>query len=81
MSYLSPGRLLPEGFFDRECARAVAGIAFYVAAGLLRYLVAPSVALVIFFGLSVFYGFTSQGLHGLPAIVRRARSRRRSTGH
>ena len=70
-----------EAFFDRECIRAVAGIALYVAAGLLGYLIAPSVALVIFFGLPVFYGFTSEGLHELPAIVRRSRSRRRSTGH
>ena len=70
-----------EAFFARECTRAVAGIVLYLAAGLLGYLVAPSVALVIFFGLPVFYGFTSQGLHELPAIVRRSRSRRRSTGH
>lgn len=51
-----------EGFFARESVRAWAGVTLYAAAGVLGYLVAPPVALVIFFALPVFYGATSHGL-------------------
>ncbi|MGH3926417.1 MAG: TMEM175 family protein [Pseudonocardiaceae bacterium] len=55
-----------EGFFRRECTRAWAGIAGYVAAGVLGVLLVPLVGFVIFLCLTVFYGFTSHGLARLP---------------
>lgn len=60
-----------EEFFPRERTRALAGVALYVAAGALGYLVAPWVALVIFLALPIFYGITSEGLYGLTATPRR----------
>ena len=60
-----------EGFFPRERTRALAGVALYVTAGVLGYLIAPAVALVIFLALPVFYAITSEGLYELPAVVRR----------
>jgi uncharacterized membrane protein len=63
------------GFFPRERIRAWAGIALYVAAGTLGYLVAPAVALVIFLALPIFFGLTSEGLDAVPAVRRRHRSR------
>ncbi len=49
-----------EGFFRKERTRAWIGVALYVVAGLIGYIV-PPVALAIFFALAVFYGFTSEG--------------------
>jgi hypothetical protein len=70
-----------EGFFNRECTRTRTGVLLYLAGGLLGYLVAPTVALVIFLCLPIFYGITSHGLHELPVLVRRRRSRRRFSGN
>ncbi|MDC4203930.1 MAG: hypothetical protein MPW17_18615 [Candidatus Manganitrophus sp.] len=46
-------------------------MAFYSAAGLLGYLITPSVALAIFLILPIFYGLTSEGLYELPAFGHR----------
>lgn len=53
--------------------RALLGIVSYGGAGLLGFLVSPLIALVIFVCLPVFYGLTSEGLRGAPAITRRRR--------
>jgi uncharacterized membrane protein len=60
-----------KGYFPRERTRALAGIALYVAAGVLGYLVTPPIALVIFLALPIFYGVTSEGLYMLSAAARR----------
>ena len=61
-----------DDFFPRERTRAWVGVAFYIAAGVIGYFVAAWVALMIFLALPVFYGITSEGLYGLPGVVRRA---------
>jgi uncharacterized membrane protein len=48
-------------FFKGETKRAWAGVALYAAAGVLGYLVAPWIGLVIFLVVPVFYGMTSHG--------------------
>jgi uncharacterized membrane protein len=54
-------------FFAAESTRAWIGVVFYVIAGILGYVITPSVALIIFFILPVFYGVTSHGLNLLLA--------------
>lgn len=44
---------------------------FYAVAGVLGYLAAPPIALVIFLALPIFYAITSQGLYELPVVKRR----------
>lgn len=51
-----------EGFFQQERTRAWVGVALYVIAGVIGSVIAPTIALTIFFALAVFYGFTSEGL-------------------
>jgi hypothetical protein len=53
----------------------VGGALLYLAAGVSGALLAPSVALVIFLILPLFYGITSHGLTHAPSPVRRALSR------
>lgn len=60
-----------EGFFNGERTRAGVGMVLYATAGVLGYLAAPPIALVIFLALPVFYAITSQGLYELPAVRRR----------
>jgi uncharacterized membrane protein len=61
------------GFFPGERTRALIGVALYAAAGVLGYVVAPSIALVVFLALPIFYGVTSEGLYAMPTMVRRPR--------
>ena len=51
-----------ENFFARLTARAWAGVPLYAIAGALGYLATPTVALVIFVALPIFYGLMSLGL-------------------
>jgi hypothetical protein len=62
-----------QGFFPGERTRALIGVALYAAAGVLGYMVAPSIALAVFLALPIFYGITSEGLYELPTMVRRHR--------
>lgn len=62
---------VPKGYFPAERTRALTGVAIYSAAGLLGYLITPSVALAIFLILPIFYGLTSEGLYELPAFGHR----------
>jgi uncharacterized membrane protein len=55
-----------EWFLAAERNRAFAGIMLYAAAGVLGYLVAPVIALVIFLVVPTFYGITSEGLFERP---------------
>jgi uncharacterized membrane protein len=48
-------------FFPRERHRALLGVALYVFAGMVGWF-SPTLALVIFLALPVFYGITSEGL-------------------
>jgi hypothetical protein len=54
---------------------ALGGALLYLAAGVSGALLAPSVVLVIFLILPLFYGITSYGLTHAPSPVRRALSR------
>jgi uncharacterized membrane protein len=55
-----------ELFFAAERNRAFVGIMLYATAGVLGYLVAPVIALVIFLVVPTFYGVTSEGLFERP---------------
>jgi TMEM175 potassium channel family protein len=69
------GELVAEGvdvrFFPAERLRALIGIALYVVAGVLGYLVVPLISLAIFVAVPVFYGVTSSGLYQLRSVVHR----------
>jgi uncharacterized membrane protein len=49
-------------FFPKERFRATLGIILYAIAGVAGWLSTPKIALLIFLGLPVFYGITSEGL-------------------
>jgi uncharacterized membrane protein len=49
-------------FFPRERHRAVLGVVLYALAGMTWWLYSPTIALVIFLALPIFYGATSEGL-------------------
>ncbi len=49
-------------FFPKERHRAVLGVALYAAAGVIGWVYAPKLALMIFLALPIFYGITSEGL-------------------
>jgi hypothetical protein len=51
-----------EGLFQQERTRAWIRAALYIIAGVIGCVIAPPIALTIFFALAVFYGFTSEGL-------------------
>lgn len=50
--------------------RGLLGIVSYGGAAIVGYLVSPVIALIIYVVLPVFYALTSEGLSGMPAIVR-----------
>jgi uncharacterized membrane protein len=66
-----------EGFFDRECTRALIGVVGYLVAGVAGLVLTPYVSLVVFFLLPAFYGVTSQGLSELHDVLQRRPFRRR----
>ena len=70
-------------FFRNECRRAALGCGLYLLAGFAGCLLAPVVALVVFFLIPAFYGVTSQGMAELHDAFRRrpANRRRRSDAH
>lgn len=49
-------------FFPQERHRALLGVVLYALAGLIGWAFSPSLALLIFLALPVFYGITSEGL-------------------
>ena len=49
-------------YFPQERHRALLGVVLYALAGLIGWAYSPSVALLIFLALPVFYGITSEGL-------------------
>ena len=64
-------------FFPQERHRAVLGFVLYALAGITGWFYSPTLALVIFLALPVFYGITSEGLIETPAgLLRRLGSRR-----
>ncbi|MFI6760116.1 TMEM175 family protein [Micromonospora sp. NPDC050417] len=78
--YLTKHRdLVEEGVHDRffpvERVRALVGVIFYVAGGVVGYLVVPLVGLVIFIVLPLFYGITSVGLYYASPVARRVSDR------
>jgi uncharacterized membrane protein len=68
LHHASDGKLL-----RMDGLRGLLGIVSYGGAAVLGYVVSPLAALVIFVCLPVFYGLTSEGLQGAPAIARRGR--------
>ncbi|MEU4475570.1 TMEM175 family protein [Micromonospora sp. NPDC023888] len=62
-------------FFHVERFRALAGVVLYLFAGMIGYLGAPVIGLVIFLLLPVFYAITSAGLYQLR-VTRRITHRR-----
>ena len=60
-SYLLEDHVDPT-FFQKERHRAVLGVALYAAAGVIGWVYAPKLALMIFLALPIFYGITSEGL-------------------
>lgn len=69
-----------EGFFERECVRALLGGAGYLLAGLAGCALTPAFALVVFIVIPAFFGLTSQGLSELQIVVGRHRDRRPRSG-
>ncbi|MFI9641023.1 TMEM175 family protein [Micromonospora sp. NPDC051925] len=61
---------VPTGMYPAERLRALVGVVAYVLAGLLGFLVAPPIALIVYLALPVFYASTSEGLYGLRRRVR-----------
>ena len=53
---------IDPGFFPKERLRAWVGVGLYAFAGMIGWMWAPLLALVIFLTLPVFYGVTSEGL-------------------
>lgn len=65
-------------FFPQERHRALIGIALYALAGATGWLYSPTLALLIFLALPVFYGITSEGLiETRAALLHRLDQRRR----
>jgi hypothetical protein len=64
-------------FFRNECRRAALGCGLYLLAGFAGCLLAPVVALVVFFLIPAFYGVTSQGMAELHDAFRRRTANRR----
>jgi uncharacterized membrane protein len=74
--------LLEDGvdpdFFPKERFRATLGIILYAIAGLTVWLSTPKLALLIFLGLPVFYGITSEGLTETRIRLQFGRAHRRA---
>jgi uncharacterized membrane protein len=67
-----------QTFFPQERHRALVGIALYALAGMIGWFSSPTIALLIFLALPVFYGITSEGLiETRAALLRRLDDRRR----
>jgi uncharacterized membrane protein len=65
-------------FFPQERHRALIGIGLYALAGMTGWLYSPTLALLIFLVLPVFYAITSEGLiETRAALLRRLDERRR----
>lgn len=63
-------------FFPNERFRAVLGVALYAIAGAAGWLMTPTLALLIFLALPVFYGITSEGLMETQIRLQFGRARR-----
>jgi hypothetical protein len=74
--------LLEDGvdpdFFPKERFRATLGIILYAIAGVTVWLSTPKLALLIFLGLPVFYGITSEGLTETRIRLQFGRAHRRA---
>src|ERR1700730_2014019 len=71
-------------FFPQERHRGLLGFVLYALAGMIGWLYSPTLALMIFLALPVFYGITSEGLIETRAgLLRRldARHGRHGRGH
>jgi uncharacterized membrane protein len=65
-------------FFPRERHRALFGVALYTLAGIIGWALSPTLALLFFLALPVFYGITSEGLvETRVSLLRRLDARRR----
>jgi uncharacterized membrane protein len=69
---------IEQRFFERECSRPLVGLLLYVLAGVLGAVIDPAIALALFLFVPAFYAVTSHGLHGMPSVVRRGTSVRRT---
>jgi uncharacterized membrane protein len=49
-------------FFPRERHRALLGVALYIVGGITGWALSPTLALICFLGMPIFYGITSEGL-------------------
>jgi hypothetical protein len=64
-------------FFPRERHRALFGVALYAFAGIAGWALSPTLALLFFLALPVFYGITSEGLvETRVTLLRRLDARR-----
>jgi uncharacterized membrane protein len=74
--------LLEDGvdpdFFPKERFRATLGIILYAIAGVTVWLSTPKLALLIFLGLPVFYGITSEGMTETRIRLQFGRANRRA---
>ena len=55
------------GYFARGCTRAWIGIVAYALAAVIGALYSPTVSLLIFVAIPVFYGLTSEGIPGIAS--------------
>jgi uncharacterized membrane protein len=51
-----------RSFFPRERHRALFGVALYIVGGITGWALSPTLALICFLGMPIFYGITSEGL-------------------
>ena len=77
-AYLLEDNIDP-GFFPKERLRASLGIVLYGVAGVLGWVYAPMLALLIYLALPVFFGLSSEGLTETTARLRSRRARLRHT--
>jgi uncharacterized membrane protein len=61
---------IDPGFFPKERLRASLGIVLYGVAGVLGWVYAPMLALLIYLALPIFFGITSEGLTETTARLR-----------
>jgi uncharacterized membrane protein len=69
-------------FFPRERHRALFGVALYIVGGITGCVLSPTLALICFLAMPIFYGVTSEGLveTRITLLGRLAASRRQSKG-
>jgi uncharacterized membrane protein len=63
-------------FFPKERLRATLGVILYAIAGIVSWIATPTLALLIFLALPVFYGITSEGLTETRVRLKLRRARR-----